>query len=84
MPRRREHRDGPGKERFPDGRRSLAGVSLPAVYAFELAQVFNEFYHECPVLKSELVGYRLALVQVFRSVIGKCLDLMSIEKIEET
>jgi arginyl-tRNA synthetase len=57
--------------------------SLLAVYAFELAQIFNEFYHECPVLKSELAGYRLALVKVFKSVIGKCLDLMGIEKIEE-
>jgi arginyl-tRNA synthetase len=57
--------------------------SLLAGYAFELAQVFNEFYHECPVLKSEWAGYRIALVQVFRSVIGKCLDLLGIEKIEE-
>jgi arginyl-tRNA synthetase len=57
--------------------------SLLANYALELAQNFNEFYHECPVLKSEIASQRLALVTAFRNVCGKCLDLLGIDKIEE-
>jgi arginyl-tRNA synthetase len=57
--------------------------SLLANYGFELSQIFNEFYHECPVLRSVLTGQRLALVSAFRNVIGKCIDLLGIEKIEE-
>jgi arginyl-tRNA synthetase len=57
--------------------------SLLATYAFELCQVFNHFFHECPVLKSDVIAQRLALVQAFRKIIGNCLDLMGIEKIEE-
>lgn len=58
-------------------------ASLLAVYAFELSKFFNEFYHKCPVLRSKITAHRLALVTVFRDTIGKCLDLLGIEKIEE-
>jgi arginyl-tRNA synthetase len=54
-----------------------------ATYAFELAQVFNEFYHTCPVLGSDAAGFRLALVKSFRSVLKRCLWLLGIEEIEE-
>lgn len=57
--------------------------STLATYALELCQNFNEFYHECPVLRSESAGERLALVAAFRNVCGKCLDLLGIDKIEE-
>jgi arginyl-tRNA synthetase len=57
--------------------------SLIAAYGFELAQVFNEFYHACPVIGSDTAGFRLALVDRFRNVLKKCLWLLGIEEIEE-
>ena len=54
-----------------------------ANYAYELCQVFNQFFHECPVLRSENSGQRLALVTSFRKTIGQVLDLLGIEKLEE-
>ncbi|MFP4015372.1 MAG: arginine--tRNA ligase [Chitinispirillaceae bacterium] len=57
--------------------------SVIANYAFDLAQVFNEFYHSCQVIGSEQQNFRLHLVVSFRSVLKKCLDLLGIETIEE-
>ncbi|HBR24180.1 MAG TPA: arginine--tRNA ligase, partial [Firmicutes bacterium] len=52
----------------------LAGARLtPSTlsnYLFDLCRNFNEFYHECPVLRSEVAGQRLALVTAFRNVCG--------------
>jgi arginyl-tRNA synthetase len=57
--------------------------SVIAVYAFELAQNFNEFYHACQVIGSEEQDMRLQLVNSFRSVLKKCLWILGIEEIEE-
>lgn len=57
--------------------------NLIANYCFELARDFNEFYHACPVLGGESEGFRLAVVDAFRAVLGKGLDLLGIEKLEE-
>lgn len=57
--------------------------NLVANYCFELAQIFNEFYHTCPVLGSEEEGFRLALVDAFRISLKRGLDLLGIEAIEE-
>ncbi|PID27697.1 MAG: arginine--tRNA ligase [Candidatus Cloacimonadota bacterium] len=57
--------------------------SMTAAYAFELCQIFNRFFHECPVLRSENPGQRLALVAAFRNTMGTVLDLLGIEKLEE-
>ncbi|MFA7056946.1 MAG: arginine--tRNA ligase [Candidatus Cloacimonadales bacterium] len=57
--------------------------SLMASYAYDLCQTFNQFFHECPVLRSENAGQRLALVTSFRQTIGQVLDLLGIEKLEE-
>ncbi len=57
--------------------------SLIAGYAFGLAQTFNEFYHNCPVLKSDRVGFRTGLVRAFREVMRSCLHMMGITEIEE-
>jgi arginyl-tRNA synthetase len=57
--------------------------NLIANYAYELCQVFNEFYHNCPVLGSESEGFRLSLVDAFRRTIKKGLDLLGIETLEE-
>jgi len=57
--------------------------NLIANYVFELAQIFNEFYHSCPVMGSESEGFRLKLVDAFRITLKKGLDLLGIETIEE-
>jgi len=57
--------------------------NLIASYSFELAQMFNEFYHSCPVLGSESEGFRLKLVDAFRITLKKSLDLLGIETLEE-
>jgi len=72
--------------RFPETVASAGSrlvPSLVASYTFELCQVFNQFFHECPVIRSNLAAQRLSLVQAFREVAGHCLDLLGIEKIEE-
>ncbi len=52
-----------------------------ANYAYDLAQKFNEFYHNCPVLKEnkDLRNARLALVLAFTYVIKTALNLLGIE-----
>ena len=57
--------------------------SLMANYAYDLCQIFNHFFHECPVLKSENSGQRLALVAAFRNTISILLNLLGIETLEE-
>ncbi|MDH3352849.1 MAG: arginine--tRNA ligase [Nanoarchaeota archaeon] len=57
--------------------------NLIANYAFELSQMFNEFYHSCPVLGSDEEGFRLKLVDAFRVALKKALNLLGIETIEE-
>lgn len=56
--------------------------SLLANYSFELCQIFNEFYHACPVIGSENEGFRLALVEAFRIVTKNCLFLLGIDVLE--
>jgi len=54
-----------------------------ANYSFELAQIFNEFYHACPVMGSDSKDFRLKLVDAFRITLKKSLGLLGIETIEE-
>lgn len=58
-------------------------VSPIANYSFQLAQLFNEFYHTCPVLGSEMEEFRLKLVEAFRHTIKNSLSILGIETIEE-
>jgi len=61
--------------------RSLEFSGL-AKYAFGLAQVFNAFYHQYPILNEEDVDrkrWRAAGVAYFRSQLTRTLDLMGIE-----
>ncbi|MBU0929450.1 MAG: arginine--tRNA ligase [Nanoarchaeota archaeon] len=65
---------------------SAARQNSPAIianYTYELAQLFNEFYHSCPVLKSDNEWFRLALVQATRQVIKNGLNLLGIDVLEE-
>ncbi|MCL5018544.1 MAG: DALR anticodon-binding domain-containing protein, partial [Candidatus Pacearchaeota archaeon] len=57
--------------------------SLIANYSFELAQIFNEFYHACPVINSENESFRLMLVDSFRTTLKNSLYLLGIEVMEE-
>ncbi len=57
--------------------------NLIANYSFELAQIFNEFYHACPVMGSKQAGLRLSLVDAFRKTLNKSLDLLGIDTLEE-
>lgn len=71
---------------FPETAKNAADKLMPsqvATYAFDLSQLFNEFYHQCPVLKSDSRAFRLELVAAFRTVLRECLHLLGIEEIEE-
>jgi arginyl-tRNA synthetase len=57
--------------------------SLLANYVFKLSQVFNEFYHACPVLKSQEKKQRLGVVQAFLYIQKLALGLLGIEVMEE-
>ena len=58
--------------------------TILANYSYELAQIFNEFYHECPVIGSnEKEIFRLKLVKSFKQVLKNSLFLLGIETLEE-
>jgi len=57
--------------------------SVIANYSYQLSQMFNEFYHSCPVINSDNESFRLALVDSFRQVLKNSLYLLGIETIEE-
>ena len=57
--------------------------SLIANYSHSLAQKFNEFYHSCPVLKSEKENFRLMLVKSFICVMENALNLLGIPPIKK-
>ena len=59
--------------------------SLIAHYSYELAQLFNEFYHACSVMEAEKNkrDCRLALVESFKIVLKNSLNLLRIETLEE-
>ena len=53
-----------------------------ANYSYQLAKVFSEFYHDCPVINSDNENFRLALVQSFRYVLKNSLSLLGIDVLE--
>lgn len=73
--------------RYPDATKQAVESYDPsyiARYLFELAQAFNHFYHECPVLKAEEgeQAFRLALIRRVRETMIHGLDLLGIESVE--
>ncbi len=71
---------------FPNIVESAAKNYAPhivAEYTYELAQSFNEFYHSCPVIGSKEEGFRLKLVEAFKIVMKKSLNLLGIKEVEE-
>jgi arginyl-tRNA synthetase len=57
--------------------------SLIATFAYQSCQKFNEFYQNCPVIKSDKSAFRLALVEAFRQILRNALHLLGIEVVEE-
>jgi arginyl-tRNA synthetase len=61
----------------------ILAPNLIANYAYELADVFNEFYHDTKVLGTQEEPYRLLLIKAFRETIKTTLSLLGIEVLEE-
>lgn len=58
-------------------------VHALAGYAHSLAEEFNRFYQEVPVLKAGRErDSRLALVAAFRQTLGNCLDLLGLDRLD--
>jgi len=57
--------------------------NLIANYAYQLAGIFNEFYHDAKVIESEEEEFRLILVDSFRNTLKDCLYLLGIDTMEE-
>jgi arginyl-tRNA synthetase len=57
--------------------------SLIANYSYQIAKLFNEFYHACPVIGAENEAFRLTLVEAFRQILRNSLELLGIETLEE-
>jgi len=55
-----------------------------AQYLFDLAQDFNNFYHECPVIKSgdDVRDFRIRLVKSVEIIMTKGLYLLGIETVD--
>ena len=57
--------------------------SYIANYSYQLAKLFNEFYHACPVIGSEKEAFRIDLVICFIQVLNSSLKLLGIEPLEK-
>jgi arginyl-tRNA synthetase len=64
---------------------NLNDPSLLAQYLFKLAQDFNAFYHELPVLKAKLDVHaaRLELLKAVKQVLNNGLELLGLPILEE-
>ncbi len=56
---------------------------LMAKYIYELAKIFNQFYAECPVLKSRNFRERIQLTEAFANVMKKGLSILNIPLLEK-
>ncbi len=58
-------------------------TDLVANYAYDVCQLVNTFYHNCPILRddvdAETRNMRLALVKIAVDVLGRALDLMGLK-----
>lgn len=54
-------------------------------FALSVCTAFNQFYHNCRILGSggETEQFRLALTEATRNILGRCLDLLGMERTEE-
>lgn len=58
-------------------------TDLVANYAYDVCQLVNTFYHNCPILRddvdAETRNMRLSLIKIAVDVLGKTLDLMGLK-----
>jgi len=56
-----------------------------ARYSYELALQFNQFYRDCPVIKSggKLRDTRLAIVEAYRRLQGDLMEMLGLKIIEK-
>lgn len=59
--------------------------SVAAKYCFDLAQAFNDWYAQCPIISDDaaLSGSRLALTEGVRTVLVQALRVLTIETVDE-
>ena len=57
--------------------------ALIANYSYDLAKLFNEFYHACPVINSENEKFRIQLTEAFAQTLKNSLNLLGINTLEE-
>lgn len=57
--------------------------SIIANYSYKISQLFNEFYHACPVIGSKQEAFRLALVEAFKQILKNALHLLGIDVLEK-
>ncbi len=57
--------------------------SLIANYSYQLAQMFNEFYHSSQVIGADNETFRLNLVEAFRITLKNSLNLLGINTLEK-
>ncbi len=57
--------------------------SVIANYSYQLAQIFNEFYHACPVIGSKNEIFRISLVEAFKQVLKNSTNLLGIKVVEK-
>jgi arginyl-tRNA synthetase len=57
--------------------------SIMANYTYQLSQIFNEFYHACPVINSPKESFRIDLVTSFKQILKTSLYLLGIEPLEK-
>jgi len=57
--------------------------AIIANYSYQLAKIFNEFYHACPVIDSRKKEFRISLVKSFKQVMKNSLALLGIDVLEK-
>ncbi len=71
---------------FSEAVREAAQSLNPGIianYAFRLASSFNEFYTSCRVIGENEEGWRIRIVDSFKTTLGNALDLLAISYLEE-
>ena len=73
---------------FPEAAARAARALDPSVlaqYLFNLAQLFNSFYTQCPILKAEkeVKSFRLSLIQAVEPVMERGLSLLGIKTVDK-
>ncbi|PID94653.1 MAG: arginine--tRNA ligase [Bacteroidales bacterium] len=71
--------------RFPDVLAEASKSFSPALianYCYDLAKEFNQFYHDCPILREESAykrNFRLVLCKTIADMLGNAMGLLGIE-----